>query len=266
MGKPLSALPKARPRRSGLARSLYLWSGMLLATVAHGMRAMPAIIRRRPDDVHRQAIRWGKFLGRFSETRIHLRNEEKLHREGPLIFLCNHQSLFDIAVLYTFIDIPFRWMAKSSLFKLPIIGPAMSAADYISVERGDSKKALHSMFSAAELIQNGKSVIIFPEGTRGESDGRMLPFKKGAFLLAKKAAVTIQPIVLWGNHQVMPRRNRQWIQRFYSEDVFVEVLDPIAPKQFSDLKAEQLSEMIRARMEEGLERLRNWESESHGDF
>lgn len=117
------------------------------------------------------------------------------------------------------------------------------------------------MFDAAEQIHSGKSVIIFPEGTRGGIDGKMLPFKKGAFILAKKAAVTIQPVVLWGNQYVLPREDRYIVQRFYSGDVFVEILDPIPPERYADLKADQLSDLLRQVMEEGLERLKKWEFE-----
>ncbi len=250
-----------RRRKAGLLRSLFLWTGLILATIFYGMLVVPSILLKKPDGVHRWAIQWGRFLARFSGTRIHVRHTERLHQSGPVILLSNHQSLFDIPVLYAFLDIPFRWMAKSSLFKLPIIGWSMAAADYIPVERGDSKKALKSMFEAAEQIQNGKSVIIFPEGTRGGIDGKMLSFKKGGFILAKKAAVTIQPVVLWGNQYVLPREDQYLVQRIYSGDVFVEILDPIPPERFADMKPEELSAMIRNVMEEGLERLKKWEFE-----
>jgi 1-acyl-sn-glycerol-3-phosphate acyltransferase len=246
-------------RKAGLFRSLFLWFGMVAVTLFYGALALPSMVRKNADGVHRWAIKWGRSLARLSGTRIHVRHLERLYKGGPVILLCNHQSLFDVPVLYAFLDIPFRWMAKSVLFKIPVIGHAMKAADYIPVERGDSKKALQSMFDAAEQIQNGKSVIIFPEGTRGGIDGNLLPFKKGAFLLAKKAAVTIQPVVLWGNQYVLPREDRYLIQRFYSGNVFVEVLDPIPSERFADLKAEQLSDLVRGVMEEGLGRLKKWE-------
>lgn len=248
-------------RKGGLFRSIFLWIGVVVITLLYGTIVAPSIIRKKPDSVHRWAIRWGRALARFSGTRIHVRHTERMHQTGPVILLSNHQSLFDIPVLYAFLDIPFRWMAKSALFKIPVIGSAMTAADYIPVERGDSKKALKSMFDAAEQIRSGKSVIIFPEGTRGGIDGKMLPFKKGAFILAKKAAVTIQPVVLWGNQYVLPREDRYLVQRFYPGDVFVEILEPIPPERYADLNADQLSDLLRQVMEEGLERLKKWESD-----
>ena len=265
MTKTITSLQKEltihQRRKAGLFRSLLLWVGMVLATLFYASASVPSIIKKKPDGVHRWAIQWGRVLARFSGTRIHVRHTERMYQAGPVILLSNHQSLFDIPVLYAFLDIPFRWMAKSVLFKIPVIGPAMAAADYIPVERGDSKKALKSMFDAAEQIHSGKSVIIFPEGTRGGIDGKMLPFKKGAFILAKKAAVTIQPVVLWGNQYVLPREDQYFVQRFYSGDVFVEILDPIPPERYADLKADQLSDLLRQVMEEGLERLKKWEFE-----
>lgn len=262
MFRSLTGLERAliiHKRKSGLLWSVYIWMGTVWITFFNGVTVLPAILRKQPDAVHARAIQWGCSLARFTQTRIHVRNADHLFRGGPVLLLCNHQSLFDVPVLYTFVDIPFRWMAKSSLFRIPLVGAAMRAADYISVERGDSRKSLQSMFDAAELIQKGKSVIIFPEGTRGEPDGTMLPFKKGAFLLARKAAVTLQPVIIWGNHFVMPRERNRWLQRFYSGDVFVEVLDPIPPQDFRDLKAEEIATMVHQKMEAAIERLKVWE-------
>lgn len=246
-------------RKSGLLWSLFIWAGTVWITFINAISVLPAIARKHPDAVHARAIQWGCTLARFTRTRIHVRNADRLFRNGPVILLSNHQSLFDVPVLYTFIDVPFRWMAKSSLFRIPLVGLAMRAADYIPVERGDSRKSLQSLFDAAELIQKGKSVIVFPEGTRGEADGTMLPFKKGAFLLARKAAVTLQPVVIWGNQDVMPRERDRWLQRFYSGDVYVEVLDPIPPEEFRDMKAEEVAAMVRQRMEHAMDRLKTWE-------
>lgn len=253
--------PQLQKRKSNIFTSSVVWVGLFFITMWHVAMTVPSVLFRKPDGVHKVAIKWGRRIASFSGTRIHVRNVEKLYKDGPVIILPNHQSLFDIAVLYTFLDLPFRWMAKAVLFRIPFFGWAMAGADYIPVERGDSKKALKSMFEAAELIQSGKSVIIFPEGTRGGPDGVMLPFKKGAFLLAKKAAVTIQPIVLWGNQYIIHKNKDHLIQRFYAGDAFAEVLDPIAPSDFANLKSEELSQMLRQRMEEGLQRVQQWERE-----
>ena len=247
---------------SGLFRSLWLWVGILLVTFFYGSISLIPSIFHRPDGVHRWAIRWGRALARFSGTNIYVRHLERLHQSGTIILLSNHQSLFDIPTLYAFLDIPFRWMAKASLFKIPIVGWAMKGADYISVERGDSKQALKSLFDAADQIHSGKSVIIFPEGTRAGATGQMGPFKKGGFLLAKKASVTIQPVALWGNHHVVPRIKGTWVQRICPGDVFVEVLDPIQPEQFANMKAEELSKHLYDIMEAAVERLKAWEAKT----
>ena len=238
------------PNVFNLIYSVVLWAILLTVTLFFGISVMPFALFRARKAVHFGARMWGKSLAFLSRMTIQVKNKEKLYRRGPVIYLANHQSMFDIAVFYSFLDTEFRWMAKASLFKIPFVGWGMTGAGYIPVERGDRKKAMESLFQAADRIQGGASVIIFPEGTRSENPHEgMLPFKKGAFVLAKKANVTIQPITIWGAHHIMPAKQKVWVQRIYPGLVQVEVHDPISPEESGKMDQEQLSAHVRTVIE-----------------
>lgn len=243
---------KAKGRKSNFILSLYYWIGIIFLTIIYGIRVTPYILLKKPEQVHQIAFLWGEAIVKFSKIEIEVFDREKIYRNGPVIFVSNHQSLFDIFIFYSFLDVSFRWMAKKSLFKLPIVGPAMKAAEYIPVEREDRKKAMQSLFEAAEQIRSGKSVIIFPEGTRGKIDGNMLPFKKGSFILAKKANVVIQPIAIWGSQYIIPVERDKFFQRIYPGKVWAKVCNPIFPEEYKNLSVDELSEHLRKVLEENI--------------
>jgi len=241
-----------------LVRSTFLWIVLLSTTLVYGLLVMPFVLIRAPRVVHWFARMWGKTLALFAGMRVHVQNKEKIFRDGPVIIVANHQSMFDIAVIYSFLDTEFRWMAKASLFKIPFVGWGMTGAGYIPVERDNRKKAMESLFKAAERIQGGASVIIFPEGTRSpDPDQGMLPFKKGGFVLAKKAEVHIQPITIWGAYHIMPpKQEGVFVQRIFPGPVHVHVHDEIPPDAYRDLSHEELMDLVRKILEEPMERMK----------
>ncbi|MBU5638396.1 1-acyl-sn-glycerol-3-phosphate acyltransferase [Geomonas sp. Red69] len=129
---------------------------------------------------------------------------EMVPTEGPVIYMGNHQGNFDILALTRAIPRLFSWVAKEELFRVPVFGAAMRRAGYIPLDRSDGRKALKSMNQAAQRIAAGASVVIFPEGTRTK-DGNLLPFKRGAFMLAARAGVPIVPFTINGSRAINPR-------------------------------------------------------------
>ncbi|MCB1179614.1 MAG: 1-acyl-sn-glycerol-3-phosphate acyltransferase [Leptospiraceae bacterium] len=239
-----------------LIRSIILWILILTLTVFLSLFILILSIFRAQNWIHNIATLWGTIIAFLSGTEIEVVGKEKIYKDGPVVILSNHQSMFDIIIFYSILNIQFRWMAKSSLFKIPVGGWAMSAAGYIPVERDDPKKAKKSLFSAAQKIKNGASVILFPEGTRGKEDGKMLPFKKGGFVLAKLAGVTIQPVTIWGANKAIPKQKGKWIQRFYKTLVQVHIHDPIPPSEVKEMKQEELSNRIRETLETPMSKMK----------
>ncbi|MFZ2949332.1 MAG: lysophospholipid acyltransferase family protein [Desulfuromonadaceae bacterium] len=144
--------------------------------------------------------------------------------DGPVIFMSNHQSNFDIFALLAAIPRQIHWIAKKELFDIPLFGPSMRRGGYIPLDRGDGRKALQSMDEAAAMIRQGKSVVLFPEGTR-TPDGSLLPFKRGGFILARKAAVPVVPVTINGSGRINPAGQI----RLYSGNIHITVHPPIVP-------------------------------------
>jgi len=159
-----------------------------------------------PDRVHAVAIFWGKTGLKLAGARVVAKGLEHIPQGQPVIFMANHQSNFDIQTLYAGLPVQFRWLAKKELFDVPGFGLAMKRAGYIPVDRGNRKKSIQSMAIAADKIRQGTSVIVFPEGTRSP-DGRLLPFKKGGFMLALQSGAPIIPVAISGSRDLMPKHS-----------------------------------------------------------
>ena len=153
---------------------------------------------------HAMARFWSVWLLRVARIRLEVHGLELVPPDGPVIYMGNHQGNFDINALTLLIPRRFSWIAKEELFRIPLFGKAMKRAGYIPLDRSDGRKALKSMKLAAERIASGTSVVIFPEGTRTK-DGSLLPFKRGAFMLAAKAGVPIVPFTINGSRKINPR-------------------------------------------------------------
>lgn len=116
---------------------------------------------------------------------------------GHYIFMANHQSLFDIPVLLATLPGQTRFLAKQSLFRIPLFGWAIRAGGFIPVDREDRSRAREVFRAAAARLRAGTSVLVFPEETRSR-DGRLLPFQRGGFLLAIKSGLPIVPVGIAG--------------------------------------------------------------------
>jgi len=170
---------------------------------------------------------------------------ERLTPGRSYIFAANHQSQFDIFALQGYLGFDFRWMAKLELFKIPIFGPAMRMAGYIPVDRAHGRKAIKSLDEAAARIAGGTSVLIFPEGTRSP-DGRLLPFKAGAMVLAIKAGVPLVPVAIVGTHQILPKGKLL----FKPGRVEIRVGEPIETRNYSLKQKQELAELLQEKVAE----------------
>lgn len=147
---------------------------------------------------------WGRTICRLVKVRVRLEGLEHIDPGQTYIFAGNHASQFDIFAFQGYFPYDFRWIAKKELFALPVFGQAMHRVGYIAVDRSHGRQAVKSLDDAAARIAAGKSVLIFPEGTRS-ADGRLQEFKAGAILLAIKAGVPIVPVGFNGSHAVLPK-------------------------------------------------------------
>ncbi len=147
---------------------------------------------------------WGLIQAAF--TRVHVVGRENIDPDRSYIIMSNHQSQFDILAFYGYWRHQFRWVLKEELRKVPGIGWFCAAGGHLFIDRSSREKAIASLKKAAPLLKGGISVMIFPEGTRSTS-GRLLPFKKGGFMLALDMGLPIMPVSISGSRLVAPNHS-----------------------------------------------------------
>jgi 1-acyl-sn-glycerol-3-phosphate acyltransferase len=206
---------------------------------------------------------WTWAVIRIGGIRLKVKGLERLDSNRPYIFMANHQSNIDIPVLIQALpSFQLRWVAKKELLYVPFFGLALWASKHILVERASLSTTISSLRKAKEKIAAGISVVVFPEGTRS-THGRLLPFKRGGFVLALQSRIPIVPVTINGTQAVLPKGD--WRIRGGDVEIIVSEAVPVEPYRLADL--EQLMTRVRTRMEahytpsrnsprEGLMRLR----------
>ena len=157
---------------------------------------------RRPSVFHWWSIVWARALFFGTGIRIKCKHEVDLDCATSYVFASNHQILLDIPMTALAVKCPFGFVAKASLARVPFLGQAIRYSPSVFVDRKNPREMYRSMNRAGEHIRKGTSVIIFPEGARSYQRN-MLPFMKGAFLLALEAGVPIVPITILDAYEVL---------------------------------------------------------------
>ena len=188
-----------------MPRTKFVWSCIVFFTVVLGICAFLTFpFDRRGKVIHLYARLWGWLALVANGIKVQVTGFKHIDSKNPSIYMCNHQGSFDIFALLAHLTVQFRWVAKVGLFRIPVLGWAMSTAGYISLDRSKRKRAYRGMEVAARKIREGTSVVIFPEGTRSY-DGALQPFMNGGFTLAIRAGVPIVPITINGTWAIIPR-------------------------------------------------------------
>lgn len=149
---------------------------------------------------------WGRLFCWIMFVRVKIHGLENLNPKQSYVVACNHQSMYDIFVIYGWLPMFFKWIMKAELRKIPLVGKACESAGHVFINRSSAMAAKHSLEKAEAQLQNGVSVVVFPEGTR-TYDGNMGKFKRGAFMMATDLKLPILPVTLNGCYQVLPRNS-----------------------------------------------------------
>ncbi|HEY2733937.1 MAG TPA: lysophospholipid acyltransferase family protein [Polyangiales bacterium] len=194
-----------------------------------------------PEICDQRLLDWsGKLL---EQAQIHLR-VDGLEHAAPgeaFVIMSNHQSHYDIPVLFQALRRRVRMVAKRELFKIPGWGRAMRLAGFVEVDRGDPAQAIKSLENAARALSEGTSIWIAPEGTRGPGDA-LLPFKQGGFHMAQSIGARILPVSIDGTSRVLEAHGRRVSQ---GVDVRVTVHEPIATSDFTPEQRAELVALVR---------------------
>ncbi|MGH7294124.1 MAG: lysophospholipid acyltransferase family protein [Polyangiaceae bacterium] len=147
--------------------------------------------------------RWSRNIVRNLGIHLVVDGRENLVAGHTYLVMSNHQSHYDVPVLFQVAGPNIRMVAKQELFRVPVFGKALAEGGFISIDRGDRHAAIHSLEVARALLSSGTHVWIAPEGTRSRT-GQLLPFKKGAFYLALEARLPILPVTISGTRDALP--------------------------------------------------------------
>ena len=198
---------------------------------------------------------WARSLTAAGGVRRRIHGAEHIQRDAACVYVANHVSWYDVFVLASVLP---RWsfVAKAELRKIPIFGRGAEAVGTVFVERQNRLAAVKMYDKAADRIREGASVVVYAEGTRGDSYA-LRPFKKGPFVLAIQAGVPIIPVVIMGTREVM--RRDQWLVN--PGVVNLHFLDPIPTEGMTFADRERLVAQVWTSMANALQSVYGVESD-----
>ncbi|MFN8544088.1 MAG: lysophospholipid acyltransferase family protein [Candidatus Binatia bacterium] len=235
-------------KRVGLRRrvvSAIFWAFLTLSSaalfpVAVVIWALTVSVDRRLVLLHRFTCFWASLYTWLNPAwPVRIEGRRRICPGDVYVMVANHQSFLDILVLFR-LFVHFKWVSKIENFRVPCIGWNMSLNRYIKLRRGDRRSVAEMMAACEQALAGGSSVMMFPEGTRSV-DGRLKPFKPGAFALALRARVPLLPIVVEGTANALPKRGFVLRGR---HPIRVRVLAPIPYSTFAGDSAEALATRV----------------------
>ena len=186
---------------------------------------------------------WARSIVWGAGIQLEAVGTEHLDPEARYILVANHYSYFDIPCAFSALPMPIRFMAKVSLFSIPIFGQAIRRTGFIPIDRKNRRTAVKSFDMASERIRRGHAIMIFPEEGRSR-ERQMRPFQRGAFLLALKSELPVVPIAIDGTFDVF----RAGAKRVTPGRVTVTVTPPIPTAGLTLKDKERLADESRARI------------------
>jgi 1-acyl-sn-glycerol-3-phosphate acyltransferase len=146
---------------------------------------------------------WAPGLMLGAGARFEVEGLEHVDWSRPCVLVANHQSVIDICALFRAVPVPLRFVLKHEMTQVPFVGYYARTMGMVFIERGARRSAVRSLREAADRVRGGATICIFPEGTRSR-DGRVGPFKPGAFEVALAAGVPVVPVAMAGTGAVLP--------------------------------------------------------------
>ncbi len=197
---------------------------------------------------YRIANFWGQSIVKINPFwKIKISGTHHIKKKQGYVIVANHSSLADIVCLYC-LNKNFKWIAKSSLFKIPVFGWTMSLLKYIPLSRGRHGSIRDSFQEAIECLNKNVSVLIFPEGTRSKT-GRLTEFKNGAFKLALQTGKPIVPVIISGTGEAITKGEATMAAKVAGS---LKVLPPIDIKEYEESNYEGLKKKVWNLMNEEL--------------
>ena len=187
-------------------RRLHYWWSLFVAGALLGILGPPILLVawlvNKHDLVYPVALFGARNWLRFSGVHVRVRGLELLDPKQAYVFVSNHRSYLDTAAMFYFTGRRIGLLAKKELLKVPILGVGMGFVNVMAIDRTNRESAIRTTEAAAQRIKSGVSFAVFVEGTRAQP-GELLPFKKGAFYMARQAGVPVVPVAIKNSDVLM---------------------------------------------------------------
>ena len=193
------------------------------------------------DACDRRLAQWSRAIVQRARNELSVAGAEHATPGESFVLMSNHQSLYDVPVIYQALDRRIRMVAKKELFRVPVWGRAMARAGFISLDRANRERSRETLLASAVILNEGASIWIAPEGTRSKV-GRLGPFRKGGFHLALQSGCRILPITIIGTRAVLPAKGAHITDGC---SVNVVVHPPVDPRAFGEERRDELIERVR---------------------
>lgn len=212
-----------------LYQYLIAWPLLALLTMFTAIFTVCTVHWRNAEFVHRVQQFWSRSFFWLMFLPVSVDGTEHIRPGQSYVFVSNHQSMFDVWLVYGWLPVIFKWLMKAELRKVPFVGTGCKAAGHIFVERRNAKAAMESLKEVEKQLTGGVCTVIFPEGTRS-LNGELGRFKRGAFQIAIDLGLPVVPLSLSGCFDVMPK-GALAVRR---HSVHMHIGEPIDLKQYSD--------------------------------
>lgn len=208
---------------------LIAWPLLMVLTVFTAVFTVCTVFWKNAEFVHKVQQFWSRSFFWLMFLPVSVDGQEHIVPGQSYVFVANHQSMFDVWLVYGWLPVIFKWLMKAELRKVPFVGTGCKAAGHIFIDRRNTKAALESLKNVEKQLVNGVCTVIFPEGTRS-LNGEVGRFKRGAFQIAWDLGLPVIPLSLDGCYEVLPK-GKPFV---YRAPVHMHIGEPIDLKQFSD--------------------------------
>ena len=187
-------------------RRLHYWWSLFFAGALLGTLGPPILIVAWLVNKHDLVYPWALFGAgawlRLSGVRVKVTGLDLLDPKQTYVFVSNHRSYLDTAAMFIYTGRRIGLLAKKELLKVPVLGVGMGFVNVMAIDRTNRESAIRTTEAAAQRIKSGVSFAVFVEGTRAKP-GELLPFKKGAFYMARQAGVPVVPVAIRNSDVLM---------------------------------------------------------------
>lgn len=200
-------------------------------------RKIHTLSAQEKDQLVYKTTNWfGKKMIRVVGSTVQVNGLENVPKDKPVLVVSNHQSDMDIPVLLGYLNKPIGFVSKAEIKKFPLVSTWMEMMNCVFMDRKNRRQSLQAIKDGIELLKQGHSIVIFPEGTRSKGEG-MVEFKAGSFHLAVKAGVAILPVTLDGTYKMFEANGN----RMKPAHATVTISKPITAEQYENMDIKELA-------------------------